>query len=80
MMGSYNDKKTTVRYAVEKRWVFTFDLKEESEDITESSRLQIQCTERISPPEAPCPSKGHGQSKHQSPREEILIDFDWLID
>ena len=70
MMGSYNDNKTTDQYAVEKKSVFTFDLKEESEDVTESSKLQVQCTEMISPPGPPCPSKGHGKSKHQSPRKE----------
>ena len=33
-------KKTTDQYAEEKRWVFSFDLKEESEDecLTERSR------------------------------------------
>ena len=31
-MGWYAGKKTTDQYAEEKRWVFSFDLKEESED------------------------------------------------
>ena len=34
-MGWYNEKKkkkTTDQYAEEKRWVFSFDLKEENED------------------------------------------------
>ena len=31
-MGWYNEKKTTDQYAEEKRRVFSFDFKEESED------------------------------------------------
>ena len=32
VMGWYNEKKTTDQYAEKKRWIFTFDLQEESED------------------------------------------------
>ena len=32
VMGWYNEKKTTHKYAEEKRWAFSFDLKEKSED------------------------------------------------
>ena len=40
VMGWYNEKKTTDQYAEEKRRVFSFDLKEESEDecLTERGR------------------------------------------
>ena len=32
VMGWYNEKKTTDLFAEENRWIFTFDLQEESED------------------------------------------------
>jgi len=40
-MGWYNEQKTTDQYAREKRWVFSFDLKEESEDecLTDRGRV-----------------------------------------
>ena len=39
MVGWYNEKKTPAQYAEEKRWVFSFDLKDESEDsLTERGR------------------------------------------
>ena len=51
----------TDQYAEEKRWVFSFDLKEESEDVclTERGRefqSTVQCTEGILPPGTSCPS------------------------
>ena len=55
-MDWYSEKKTTDQYAEEKRWVFSFDLKEASENecLTEreegSSRTRVQYIERISPP------------------------------
>ena len=40
VMNWYNEKKMTDQHAEEKRWVFSFDLKEESEDkcLTEKGR------------------------------------------
>ena len=66
----------TDQYAEEKRWALSFDLKEESEDecLTEreegSSRAQVQCTERISPPGSSSQSYEHGRSEYMRLSEE----------
>ena len=41
-MGWYNEKKMTDQYAVEKRWVSSFDLKEESEDKYQTETVRAQ--------------------------------------
>ena len=41
-MGWYNEKKTTHKYAEEKRWAFSFDLKEKSEDEYLKGRREFQ--------------------------------------
>ena len=53
VMGWYNEKKMTDQYSEEKRWVFSFDLREwkrmPDNEKKESSRSQVLCIERISP-------------------------------
>ena len=39
-MGWYSEKEMTDQYAEEKRWVFSFDLKEESEESREVSNSE----------------------------------------
>ena len=64
----------TTQYAEEKRWVFNFDLKEESqkERLTvtetlreeESSRSQVGCLERIFSLGSSCPSLEHRRAEY----------------
>ena len=67
-------KKVKNQQAEEKRWVFSFDLKEESDVacLTEkvSSRWQVRYTEKISPQESSCTPLGHGKSVYLRLNEE----------
>ena len=69
-MGWQNEKKENDRSACrrEKRWVLSFDLKEESEDecLTERKRVPDHWSDALksSPPGSSGPSQEHGISEY----------------
>ena len=74
-MGWYTEKKTTDQHAVEKRWVFSFDLKEESEDerLTERKRVPDDRSDVLKGSLSPgsfCPLEEHRRSEFPRLSEE----------
>ena len=52
------------------RWVFSFDLKEESDVACLREKGMVRYTERISPQESSCTLLGHGKSEYLRLNEE----------
>ena len=73
-VGSYNEKKTTDQYAVEKRWVFSLFKKRVKNNSwqreEESSRSQAQYIQMISSLGSSCPSEGCERSEYLRLSEE----------
>ena len=68
-LAEWEERKPQISTAQEKRWVFSSDLNEESEDKhwqreEGSSRSQVQCIGRISPHGSSCPPEQHGKAEY----------------
>ena len=75
VMGWYTEKKTTDQHVVEKRWVFSFDLKEENKDEcpTERKRVPHHRSDVLKGSPSPgsfCPFEEHGRSEYPRLGEE----------